>query len=177
MGPSVEEVLIICYNGSTPLNKIAAMTIYGKTLQNLLQNQESFEAESWNRALGTQGLPSLFKMMIRRWPLLFSHHGQIYVLVAVAKPEECCMASADMQWLIYSGERIVAHWSLLWFYNSHWLPYQCFRFHSMIFNYLRAALCAGEKYKDDIIMHLLKVEILFVSRMSCHFPESRFQYF
>ena len=27
--------------------------------------------------------------------------------------EECCMASADMQWLIYSGERILAHGHLV----------------------------------------------------------------
>ena len=31
-----------------------------------------------------------------------------FVLVAVAILEECCMASADMQWLFYSGGRIVA---------------------------------------------------------------------
>ena len=30
-----------------------------KTFKNLLQNQESFEAESWYIALGTQALPSL----------------------------------------------------------------------------------------------------------------------
>ena len=29
-----------------------------KNLKNLLQNQESFKAESWCTALGTQGLPS-----------------------------------------------------------------------------------------------------------------------
>ena len=33
----------------------------------------------------------------------------ISVLVAVAILEEFCMASADMQWPICSGERIVAH--------------------------------------------------------------------
>ena len=46
-----------CSNGSTPLNKLDAMTIYGtkkKTLKNLLlQNQENFETESWYIALGT----------------------------------------------------------------------------------------------------------------------------
>ena len=56
MGLSVERVLTICSNGSAPLNKIAAMSIYGKNL--LLQNQESFEAESWYIASGTQGLLS-----------------------------------------------------------------------------------------------------------------------
>ena len=44
-GPSVKRVLIICLNGSTPLNKMATMPIYGKK-NLLLQNQESFEAES-----------------------------------------------------------------------------------------------------------------------------------
>ena len=27
--------------------------------------------------------------------------------------EECCIASADMQWLFYSGERIVGHGPLI----------------------------------------------------------------
>ena len=30
MGPSVEKVLPICSTGSAPLNKMAAMPIYGK---------------------------------------------------------------------------------------------------------------------------------------------------
>ena len=42
----------ICLNGSVPWNKVDVM--YGKTLKNLLQNLESFEAESWYTALGTQ---------------------------------------------------------------------------------------------------------------------------
>ena len=81
MGPSAEWVLSVCSTGSNPLNKMAAMRIYGKknnnkkttnkkqkkqkktkqnkTKQNktlktlLLQNQESFEAESWYIAFGT----------------------------------------------------------------------------------------------------------------------------
>ena len=48
-------------------------------------------------------------MMILESPLTFIWHGQIYVLVAVAILEECCMAYADMQCLFYSGERIVVH--------------------------------------------------------------------
>ena len=40
--------------------------------------------------------------------------GQIYVLVAVAILEECCMVSADMQWLFYSGEQIMAHRPLVY---------------------------------------------------------------
>ena len=65
MGPSVKRVLPSCSNGSAPSNKMAAMPIYGKTLKNLLlQNQESFGAESWYIASRAQGLPSLFKW----WP-------------------------------------------------------------------------------------------------------------
>ena len=48
----------ICTNGHGhgPLIKIAAMFIYGKTLKNLLlQNEESFEVKSLYIASGTQG--------------------------------------------------------------------------------------------------------------------------
>ena len=48
MGPSVERVLTICLNGSAPLNKLAAMPIYGKTLKHvLLRTQERIEADPW----------------------------------------------------------------------------------------------------------------------------------
>ena len=58
MGPSVK----VYSNGSAPLNKMAAMPIYGKkTLKKFLQNQESFEAEFWYTSSGIQGLQSLFK--------------------------------------------------------------------------------------------------------------------
>ena len=40
-------------------------------------------------------------------------YGQICILVAVAILKECCMASADMQILFYSDERIVAHGPLV----------------------------------------------------------------
>ena len=50
-----------------------------------------------------------FVQMILGLPLTFFRRSQISVLVAVAILVECCMASADMQWLIYSGERIEAH--------------------------------------------------------------------
>ena len=49
---SVERVLTICSNGSAPLNKMAAMLIYGKKTDN---------SSSSELALGTQGLLSLFK--------------------------------------------------------------------------------------------------------------------
>ena len=58
MGSSVRRVLTICLNGSAPLNKVTVMPIYGKTIKNLLlQNQDSFETVSLYIAFGTQGLP------------------------------------------------------------------------------------------------------------------------
>ena len=60
-----------------------------------------------------QGLPSFLGS-----PLTFLQHGQICVLVAVAILEECCMASADMQWVFYSGERIVIHRPLVLFFQK-----------------------------------------------------------
>ena len=56
-----EGVLTICSNGSVPFDKMAAMPIYGKTLKYLLQNQESFEADSWFIASGIHCLPRLFE--------------------------------------------------------------------------------------------------------------------
>ena len=43
------------------LTKMAATSIYGKNVQNLLQNQKADELETWYRASGTQSLQSLFK--------------------------------------------------------------------------------------------------------------------
>ena len=40
MGPSVQRMLTICSNGSAPLNKMAAMPIYGKTLKKLLRSYD-----------------------------------------------------------------------------------------------------------------------------------------
>ena len=51
----------MCSNGQGPLIKMAAMPIYGKTLKSLLlQNQESFGAESWYTTSRAQGLPTSF---------------------------------------------------------------------------------------------------------------------
>ena len=44
----------------------------------------------------------------------FLRHSQISVLVAVAILQECCMASVDKQWLVCSGERIVAYGPLVY---------------------------------------------------------------
>ena len=49
-------------NGPGHMTKIAAMPIYGKNLKNLLlQNQKSYDLETWHVALGTQALQSLYK--------------------------------------------------------------------------------------------------------------------
>ena len=62
MGPSVEGMLVLCSHEFASLNKMTAMSIYGKTLKNLLlQYKESFEAESWHTASGTEGQQSLLK--------------------------------------------------------------------------------------------------------------------
>ena len=63
MGPSVERVLTISLNRSTPLNKMAAMPIYGKNTEKSSSPEPrifSFETESWYIALGTQGVPNFF---------------------------------------------------------------------------------------------------------------------
>ena len=58
---------------------MAAMPIYGKIFKNLLlQNRESFEAESWYIASGTQVLLSFFfQMMVIGRPLTFLRQCQI----------------------------------------------------------------------------------------------------
>ena len=78
-GPSVERVLTIFSNGCPSLNKMAAMTIYGKiTLKSSPAEPKTSMAETWYIALRTQGLPSLF-MMILDWPLTFLQQGQICI--------------------------------------------------------------------------------------------------
>ena len=49
-------------NGPGHMTKMAAMPIYGKNFKNLLlQNQKSYDLESWHVASGTQTLHSLNK--------------------------------------------------------------------------------------------------------------------
>ena len=48
-------------NGPGHITKMAAMTIYGKNLKNLLQNQKSYDIETWHVASETQALQSLYK--------------------------------------------------------------------------------------------------------------------
>ena len=108
---------------TTATTKMAVMPIYGKPLKNLLlQNQESFAAESLYITSGTEGLTDFFsfsfQMNILWWPLTFLRHGQIFILVAVAILEESWRASDGMQWLFYSGERVVAKWPLAYINSS-----------------------------------------------------------
>ena len=50
-------------NGSGHMTKCAAMPIYGKDLKNfLLQNQKSYDLETWHVASRTQALQSLYKL-------------------------------------------------------------------------------------------------------------------
>ena len=52
----------IYINGPGHMTKMAAMPIYGKTLKHLLlQNQKSYDLETWQVALGTQALQCLYK--------------------------------------------------------------------------------------------------------------------
>ena len=52
-------------HGPGDFTKMAAMPIYGKNLKKiLLQNQKSYDPETWHVALGTQALHSLYKW----WP-------------------------------------------------------------------------------------------------------------
>ena len=88
--------------------------IWLKTLKNLLlENQGSFEAESFVYSIEGSSSTKVVQVTMVGWHLTFLWQGQISVLVAVAMLEECCMASADMQWLFYSGEQIMAHGHLV----------------------------------------------------------------
>ena len=65
MEPPWEGGTKIYINGPGHMTKMAAMPIYGKTLKSLLlQNQKSYDLETWHVALGTQALQSLYKW----WP-------------------------------------------------------------------------------------------------------------
>ena len=49
-------------NGPGHMTKMAAMPLYGETFKNLLlQNQKSYDLETWHEASGTQALQSLYK--------------------------------------------------------------------------------------------------------------------
>ena len=60
--PPLEGGTKVCINCPGHMTKMAAMPIYGKNLQNLLlQNQKSYDLETWHVASGTQALQSLYK--------------------------------------------------------------------------------------------------------------------
>ena len=52
-------------------------------------------------------------MVIVRCYVTFLRQGLICVLVDVIILEECCMTSANMQWLFNSDDRIMAHWPVV----------------------------------------------------------------
>ena len=57
------------------MTKIAATPIYDKNLKNLLQNQKSYDLETWHAASGAQALQSLFKWL--GWPSPILRQGQM----------------------------------------------------------------------------------------------------
>ena len=48
-------------NGPGHMTKMATTPIYGKTFKTLLQNQKSYDLETWHAASGTQALRNLYK--------------------------------------------------------------------------------------------------------------------
>ena len=62
MEPPWEGGTKVYINGPGHMTKRAAMPIYGKNHKNLLlQNQKSYDLETWHVALGTEALHSLYK--------------------------------------------------------------------------------------------------------------------
>ena len=60
--PPLDGGTKIYSNGLGHMTKMAAIPIYGKTLKNLLfQNQKAYDLEAWYVASGAQVLQSLFK--------------------------------------------------------------------------------------------------------------------
>ena len=55
----------VCSNGPGHMTKMAAMSIYGKTLTNLLlRNQKTYDLVTWYVALGARVLPSIFNVQM-----------------------------------------------------------------------------------------------------------------
>ena len=60
--PPCEGGTKVYVNGPGHMTKMAASPKYGKTLKNrLLQNQKSYDLETWHVALGTQATQRLYK--------------------------------------------------------------------------------------------------------------------
>ena len=85
MGPSVQGLLTICSNGSAPLNKMTAMSIFDK---NALKSSSPVLRMLWGwilvYSIGASKSTKFVKMMRLVWPLTFLWYGQICVPVAVA---------------------------------------------------------------------------------------------
>ena len=61
MEPPWEGGKEVYINGLGHMTKMAAMLIYGKNLKNLLlQNQKSYDLETWHVSLGTQALYKVY---------------------------------------------------------------------------------------------------------------------
>ena len=63
-GPPWKGGIKVYINGPGHMTKMATMHIYGKNLKNLLQNQKSYDLETWHAVSGTRVLRSLCKW----WP-------------------------------------------------------------------------------------------------------------
>ena len=114
---SVEGISTICTYSSAQLNKMATMPIYGKTLKNLLQNQESSEAESWYISIGNARSTKFVEMKILGWHLTFLRHGQSSVqVIVVATLEECGMVSGDIHRWENRGP-----WASCLYFNACWV--------------------------------------------------------
>ena len=61
VGPPWEGGTKVYIKGPGHMTKMATMPIYGKNIKNLLQNQKSYDLETWHVASGTQALQSLYK--------------------------------------------------------------------------------------------------------------------
>ena len=69
-----EEGTKVCINGPGHMTKMAAMPIYGKTFK-IIQNQKSYDLETWHAASGTQALQSLHNWS--PWIDLDLFHGKV----------------------------------------------------------------------------------------------------
>ena len=114
LGHSLEGILTICLNGVAPLNKMTAMLLCVKTLKFFFYRTTT----ALRLILGIlhQGL-KIYPVCSHDYPkMIFDIFYEKVKFVSVAVLEECCMASADTQWLFYPSERIVTHEGLALFH-------------------------------------------------------------
>ena len=108
-------MLTSCSNGSAPLDRMAAMFIYGKSA---LKSSSPVLRMIWGwilvYSIGDSRSTKFVKMMRQGWPLTVLWYGQrICVPVVVAILEYCCIAFANMQWRFYQVSEL---WPILHFY-------------------------------------------------------------